>query len=150
MSWRTSVNIVSYVGINNLWQAVMGYSFDRPTAQQLEQMKALLEQAMQDGHCGALPAEMLPWFIDQQRFRDAMFARAALDAMDVTGGPIVVITGNGHARTDWGMPVYLAAATPDVAVLSVGQITAAQDDAPFDFWRVTEPIDRPDPCAAFK
>jgi uncharacterized iron-regulated protein len=113
-----------------------------------EQM--LREQEMQDGHCGALPPEMLPWFVDQQRFRDAVFARAALNALDVTDGPIVVITGNGHARTDWGMPIYLKAAAPDVTVLSIGQITMPQDGAPFDLWRVTDPIERPDPCADFK
>jgi hypothetical protein len=52
------------------------------------------EQGMQDGHCGALPIEMLPWFVDQQRFRDAAFARTALDAFETFGGPIVVVTGN--------------------------------------------------------
>lgn len=86
-----------------------------------DEEQTLREQEMQDGHCGALPPEMLPWFVDQKRFCDAVFARATLNALDVTGGPIVVITGNGHARTDWGMPVYLTAAARDVAVLSIGQ-----------------------------
>lgn len=108
------------------------------------------EQGMQDSHCGALPAEMLPWFVDQQRFRDAVFARASLAAFEELGGPVVVITGNGHARQDWGMPVYLASAAPDVSVLSIGQITYDDANAPFDLWRVTDPVDRPDPCAAFK
>lgn len=108
------------------------------------------EAGMQDNHCGALPPEMLPWFVDQQRFRDAVFAREALNALAQTGGPVVVITGNGHARTDWGMPVYLAAAAPDVAVISVGQITSDEIDAPYDLWRVTPPVPRPDPCAAFR
>lgn len=108
------------------------------------------EQGMQDGHCGALPAEILPWFVDQQRFRDAVFARAALEAFETFGGPVVVITGNGHAHTDWGMPVYLHPASPDTHVLSIGQITAPSDTPPYDLWRVTPPIDRPDPCAAFE
>lgn len=82
--------------------------------------QTLREQEMQDGHCGALPPEMLPWFVDQKRFCDAVFAPAALNALDVTGGPIVVITGDGHARTDWGMPAYLTAAARDVAVLNIG------------------------------
>jgi hypothetical protein len=112
--------------------------------------RAMREQGMQDGHCGALPVEMLPWFVDQQRFRDAVFARAALQAFEQTGGPVVVITGNGHARTDWGMPVYLTAAAPDIAVISIGQITMVDENAPFDLWRLTDPVDRPDPCAAFQ
>jgi uncharacterized iron-regulated protein len=108
------------------------------------------EAGMQDSHCGALPPEILPWFVDQQRFRDATFARETLNALAQSGGPVVVITGNGHARTDWGMPVYLAAAAPDVVVMSVGQITTDQVDAPFDLWRVTSSVPRPDPCAAFE
>jgi N-acyl-D-aspartate/D-glutamate deacylase len=48
----TSVNVASYVGIDNLWQSVMGSSFDRPTAAQRERMKALVEQAMKEGAFG--------------------------------------------------------------------------------------------------
>jgi len=113
-----------------------------------EQM--LREAEMQTGHCNALPDAMLPWFVAQQRFRDAIFARTALEALDEFGGPVVVITGNGHARSDWGMPVYLNAASPDVKVLSIGQITENDPDRPYDLWRITAPVDRPDPCAAFE
>jgi N-acyl-D-aspartate/D-glutamate deacylase len=47
-----SVNVVSYVGVDNVWQAVMGTSFERPTPAQLDQMKALLDEAMKDGAFG--------------------------------------------------------------------------------------------------
>jgi N-acyl-D-aspartate/D-glutamate deacylase len=47
-----SVNVVSYVGIDNVWQGVMGNSFERPTAAQLEEMKALVDGAMKDGAFG--------------------------------------------------------------------------------------------------
>ena len=30
-----SVNVASYVGLDNVWQCVMGNSFARPTAEQL-------------------------------------------------------------------------------------------------------------------
>lgn len=123
------------------------YGLTQPLA---PEEQALRKQDMQDGHCGALPPDILPWFVDQQRFRDAVFARATFQAFERLGGPVVVITGNGHARRDWGMPVYLSAAAPDVSVLSIGQITQSDTDAPFDLWRVTAPVDRPDPCAAFK
>src|SRR5207302_7517941 len=43
---------VSYVGMDNVWQSVMGSSFARPTAAQLAEMKALVEQAMSDGAFG--------------------------------------------------------------------------------------------------
>jgi N-acyl-D-amino-acid deacylase len=47
-----AVNVVSYVGLDNLWQYVMGSSFERPTPAQFEEMKQLLDQAMQEGAFG--------------------------------------------------------------------------------------------------
>jgi N-acyl-D-aspartate/D-glutamate deacylase len=47
-----AVNVASYVGLDNVWQSVMGRSFDRPTAEQREQMRALVEEAMKDGAFG--------------------------------------------------------------------------------------------------
>ena len=48
----TSVNVASYVGLDNLWQSVMGTSFERPTAEQFSQMQALLDEGMRDGAYG--------------------------------------------------------------------------------------------------
>jgi N-acyl-D-aspartate/D-glutamate deacylase len=47
-----SVNVASYVGLDNVWQGVMGTSFDRPSAPEFEQMKAILDEAMRDGAFG--------------------------------------------------------------------------------------------------
>ncbi|GJM30457.1 MAG: aminoacylase [Cyclobacteriaceae bacterium] len=47
-----SVNVVSYVGIGNIWQGVMGYSFDRPSPAQMDEMKSILENALKDGAFG--------------------------------------------------------------------------------------------------
>jgi len=47
-----AVNVASYVGMDNVWQAVMGPSHERPTAEQREQMKALVDAAMKDGAVG--------------------------------------------------------------------------------------------------
>lgn len=47
-----AVNVVSYVGIDNVWEGVMGKSFDRPTAEQKEAMKKIVESAMKDGAFG--------------------------------------------------------------------------------------------------
>lgn len=49
---RIAVNIASYVGLDNVWEGVMGTSHDRPTADQKQQMKELLEEAMKDGAFG--------------------------------------------------------------------------------------------------
>jgi N-acyl-D-aspartate/D-glutamate deacylase len=47
-----AVNVASYVGLDNVWQGVMGRSFDRPTAAQFARMKELLDTAMRDGAMG--------------------------------------------------------------------------------------------------
>jgi uncharacterized iron-regulated protein len=122
-------------------------SADEAAARQAEQAEA---------HCGAMPSDALPGMVEVQRLRDATLARAAIAAVADTGGPVVVITGTGHARRDWGAPAVLVPAAPVLTVLSVGQIEAdasgvAEDAPPFDLWVVTPPQPgRGDPCAVFR
>ena len=101
-------------------------------------------------HCNALPEATLPGFVEAQRLRDAAFARAVLEALEAHGPPVVLIAGNGHARTDWGVPAALARVAPEVSVLSVGQFEGAEGP-PVDVAVTTDapPGERPDPCAAF-
>jgi N-acyl-D-aspartate/D-glutamate deacylase len=47
-----SVNIASYVGSGQVWQDVLGNVNRRPTAEEMEKMKQLVDQAMQDGAIG--------------------------------------------------------------------------------------------------
>lgn len=47
-----SVNVGSYVGQGNVWRCVMGDSFERPTPAQLEEMKGLVAEAMEEGAFG--------------------------------------------------------------------------------------------------
>jgi len=49
---KTAVNVVSYVGLDNVWQGVMGKSHERPTPDQFDEMKLLLDEAMRDGAFG--------------------------------------------------------------------------------------------------
>jgi N-acyl-D-amino-acid deacylase len=56
----TSVNVASYVSQGNVWQSVMGYSFDRPTPSDFEQMKKLIAEAMEQGAFGLSTALMMP------------------------------------------------------------------------------------------
>ena len=113
--------------------------------------QATREAEQMSAHCDALPEDVLPGMVGAQRLRDAAFARVALAALEETGGPVAVVTGNGHARIDWGMPVPLARAAPEVAVLSFGQLEAAPvTPPPFDVWHVTAAPERGDPCAAFR
>jgi N-acyl-D-amino-acid deacylase len=48
----SSVNVASYVGIGNVWNCVMGYKFDHPSDEQLNEMKKIVKQAMEDGAFG--------------------------------------------------------------------------------------------------
>ena len=119
---------------------------DLPTDQQ-----ASREVLQMQAHCNALPEDALPGMVAVQRLRDAVLAHATLQAMEDTGGPVAVITGNGHARRDWGMPAMLELAAPDLDIWVLGQ---TEEDHPlegdFDEVRSAPAPDRPDPCAAFQ
>ncbi len=101
-------------------------------------------------HCDALPAEMLPQMVSIQRLRDAVLTRAILRADEETGGPIAVITGNGHARTDRGIPTFLSRLKPGLKVFVLGQSEGGVIDGTFDAVIDSPEIEREDPCKAFE
>lgn len=120
----------------------------------LDQLPMDVTEAMVEeqriAHCDGLPKHMLPGMVEAQQLRDAHFADAVLRLVEDGYAPAVLITGNGHARTDRGAPLYLRRAAPDVAVLSVGLVEAdGPTDIPYDFVIYTEVHEREDPCAAF-
>lgn len=111
--------------------------------------RAALTADQRAAHCGALPEEMLPGMVEAQRLRDADFARAAVGALDAAGGPVVLITGTGHARTDHGVPAAIHDAHPELTVWALGQLEdGAVPPFPFDAVNVTPAAEREDPCAA--
>ena len=121
---------------------------DALPAAQLESRK----QMQFDAHCKAMPLEMMGGMVEAQRLRDAAFARSVLEAVDRFGTPVVLITGNGHARTDWGVPYFLAKVRHELRVHSVAQGENGQAP-PGTFTQSlldAEPPERGDPCAAFK
>ena len=117
----------------------------------LRSVDAAEREALQmAAHCNALPESMLAGMVMGQRLRDAALARAVVQAFQVSGGPVAVITGNGHARKDWGIPAALDQAAPALSILSIGQFeTTPQGNAPYDLYLVTDPAERDDPCKAF-
>lgn len=120
--------------------------------------QAAAEDEMVAAHCDKLPRDAAPGMVEVQRLRDASFASAALRARAASGGQTVLVTGNGHARTDRGVPFYLGAVAPELRVASLGLLeTDATAPAlgdygalPYDYVWFTAPAERPDPCAAFE
>ena len=55
-----AVNVASYVGLDNVWQGVMGKSFGRPTAAEFDRMKGLIDLSMKDGAFGLSSMVMMP------------------------------------------------------------------------------------------
>lgn len=113
---------------------------------------AEVKQEMIDSHCGHLPEEMAPMMVAAQRLRDASLASAVLRAREQGARRIVVIAGNGHARKDRGLPLFLAQLSPDLNIVVIGQVESDGEaaisglEASYDVvWR-TVPHDRPDPC----
>jgi len=94
--------------------------------------RAAREQAQVDAHCGAIPANLAAGFVEAQRYRDAVLAQTVLLARErVNGGTVLLITGNGHARVDYGVPALLSVADPTIDVFSIGQVGPG-DTTPFN------------------
>lgn len=110
----------------------------------------IVRQAIETGHCGMLPAHMAAPMAVVQRGRDAALAQAMLAAPEPR---VVLIAGNGHVRSDVGVPHYLrAAGVAATDIAAVGYLEEGDDaQAPlFDLQQVTAPAQRADPCASFK
>lgn len=110
-----------------------------------EAQQAQREEMQFQAHCQAMPREMMGGMVSVQRYRDALFARAALEALETYGPPVALIVGNGHARTDWGIPAALRAAAPEVTSHAIGFVEGTTE-IPFDEIRQVPPAKRADPC----
>lgn len=109
-----------------------------------------LEADIDAGHCGALPATRFAPMALAQRARDAALAQALLAAAAAGHGRAVLIAGNGHVRSDLGVPFYLrAAGVPAAQIVSIGYLEEKGESARYDLVRITGRVERPDPCAAF-
>ncbi|WP_319799784.1 ChaN family lipoprotein [Roseobacter weihaiensis] len=128
-------------------ETVARFALDQPLPASEQTIR---EDLQRTAHCDALPEELLPRMVSVQRLRDANLAQVALQALETHGPPVVVITGNGHAREDWGAPFLLRQAAPEVAVFTLGQGEAGRmPEGGFAFVVDGASVDRGDPCAAF-
>ncbi|MGE0354650.1 MAG: ChaN family lipoprotein [Gemmatimonadales bacterium] len=115
---------------------------------------AVMDAELVEGHCGQLPESMIPGMRSAQVIRDAAMTRAIMQARADGRGPVWLIAGNGHVRTDLGVPRLLRQAAPGASVLAVGLLEREADgSAPpaaerrrYDLVIVTPKTEREDPC----
>lgn len=102
-----------------------------------------LAQDIEDSHCGMLDQATASRMALAQVARDQQMARA-LQAHASAGA--VLLAGNGHVRTDTGVPRWLEPATR-ARSQAIGVLESAADTTPYDQRALVPPQDRPDPCA---
>lgn len=124
-------------------------------------LETALREELVVSHCNLMPAGAFGSMALAQRYRDAHLADAVLEAKsldDVDG--VVLIAGNGHVRTDRGVPWHLNIRAPDAATLSIAivEVQPGQTDASAyvpkspdgepaaDLIVFTSAADRGDPC----
>ena len=136
--------------------AAQGFAavFDEPTRRRaaLDALPAAMvaahEQAVDDGHCNRMPADALPSMARAQIARDLALAEAIRPHF---GRGVVLLTGNGHVRTDIGVPFFLTEAER-ARTIAIGLLE--QDKAGVDWHRRfdvafgTPAQPREDPCAS--
>lgn len=117
-----------------------------------------LREEIRTSHCDQLPAAMLPAMARAQQARDAemAYAMAAHESA-------VLIAGNGHARSDRGVPWHLRRSAPGAGIAALGlfEVEHGLDEPaaygegpgaagpPYDFVWFTPRADIEDPCARF-
>lgn len=106
-------------------------------------------QAVRDGHCGLLPAQMLPGMVRVQVGRDIRMARTAAAAHQ-PGKTVLLVAGWGHVQRTVGVPLYLSAhLVSKVAIAQAGKAPAAiKKEA--DWVQETAPLPPSDACASLR
>ncbi len=122
-----------------------------------------LAAELKGSHCGLLPDSAIPGLALAQRYRDAHLADAVLKAA-AQHGSAILIAGNGHVRTDRGVPWQIRQRAPEKKVVSVmlievedgntdpeAYVPRGPDGAPAaDYIVFTPRAERPDPCEAMR
>ncbi|TXJ06460.1 MAG: hypothetical protein E6Q29_11330 [Alicycliphilus sp.] len=86
---------------------------------------ALQRNAIEEGHCGLLPADRVMPMVRIQLARDASMAQAVQQARQ-DGRTVLLAAGWGHVRRDLGVPTWLPANfNAKVAIAQAGKARAA-------------------------
>jgi len=118
----------------------MGFAPDVPG-----DVRATLARSIVDSHCGVLSAADADRLVPAQVARDQFMARMIVAAG--TQGA-VLLAGNGHVRSDVGVPRWLPAPARE-RTLSIGLLElGGSDDGRYDIIMTTSAQTRADPCEA--
>jgi uncharacterized iron-regulated protein len=137
---------------------VRRHGLDQPLAATVQEAMAA---DIRDSHCGHAPEDRVGAMIAAQRARDAQMAEAMLSAAGGVGA--VLIAGDGHVRSDLGVPTYVRRVERGALIVSVAlvDVDAKRTDAvsyaerfggrlPFDYAWFTPAVDDEDPCEKFR
>lgn len=100
---------------------------------------------IEGNHCGAIDNATARRMALAQVARDQFMARIAEAHAD---RGVLLLAGNGHVRTDLGVPRWLSPATRQRS-LAIGLLEPGDRSDTFDRHVFTAAQQRPDPCAAF-
>ncbi len=127
----------------------LGLDVPLPDAQAAE-----VVEEMRTSHCGQLPEEMILPMATAQRARDGALGLHMITAASAGAKtrPVVLVAGNGHARTDRGVPAFLYARAPNAKVVSVAMLEVEHGvdvpkPEPYDYVFYTPRASDEDPCA---
>lgn len=133
---------------------------DEPLSPALNE--ALLTE-LEASHCGLVPKSAFASMAEAQRYRDAYQAAALVAASSKHGGAIL-FAGNGHVRSDRGVPHHLRLQAPKkqtLTALLVEVETGKTDPKAYvprdpdgkpaaDYLIFTPRVERKDPCIAMR
>jgi uncharacterized iron-regulated protein len=158
---RAEVRDVARRGLDALpAETVPRLGLDAPPPEALQ--SALLDE-LEASHCGLMPRTAFGNMALAQRYRDAHMA-AALAGAARAHGSAILLAGNGHVRTDRGVPWDLARMAPERKVLAVMLMEVSdgradptayverdpQGKPAADFTVLTPRAERPDPCETMR
>ncbi len=113
-------------------------ALDKPLSPGLDEA---LGRDIKESHCGLLPEAALGPMTQVQRYRDAGLASALVTAGK--GGGAILIAGNGHVRSDRGVPWYLVGHAAAAKISSVMLLEMTEGAATVADLAVTGPDGEP-------
>lgn len=81
-------------------------------------LKDALLAELEASHCGLMPKSAFGNLAEAQRYRDAHLAAALIEAANRQGSA-VLFAGNGHIRSDRGVPYYLRRMAPGKKIVTI-------------------------------